>query len=258
MKSDKASPEKDYLPIHDNPVDANRGRHSTSRRFVDDRWIRAANAFVVGVILYFILIILSNFYRHCCTAISENEAERVILSSPSPAYIRNQSYFYTSGAHLAGKNRTQATYTRDLWESYGIKTKIEEYEVLLNYPVSHRLALFDDDKVEYEAQLREDVIPEDPTSYNPDEVPTFHGYSAIGNVTGELVYANFGHINDFRTLEKNGVNVSGKVVIVRYGNTFRGLKVKAAQGRYVLIELTNQSSVLLASSFTPIPTKMDV
>ena len=61
-------------------------------------------------------------------------------------------------------------------------------------------------------------------------VPTFHGYSANGNVTGELVYANFGHINDFRLLEKNGVNVTGKVVIVRYGDTFRGLKVKAAQG----------------------------
>ena len=231
MKSGKPSPENDYLPIHDNTiVDAYHGWHSTRRRFVDHRWIRAANAFVAGAILYFILIILFNFYRHCCPSVSQNEAERVMLSSPSPAYIRNQSHFYTSGAHLAGKNRTQAMYTRDLWESYGIKTEIEEYEVLLNYPVSHRLALLNDDKVEYEAELREDVIPEDSTSRNPDEVATFHGYSANGNVTGELIYANFGHINDFRTLERTGVNVSGKVVIVRYGDTFRGLKVKAAQG----------------------------
>jgi hypothetical protein len=234
MKPDKVSSEKDYLSIHDNTtVDASYVCHSTRQRFVDDRWIRTANTFVVGVILYFILIILSNFYRHCWPSVTENEAERVMLNSPSPAYIRNQSYFYTSGAHLAGKNRTQATYTRDLWESYGIKTEIEEYEVLLNYPISHRLALLGDDKVEYEAELREDVIPEDPTSHNPDEVPTFHGYSANGNVTGELVYANFGHIKDFRTLERNGVNVSGKVVMVRYGDTFRGLKVKAAQGNYL-------------------------
>ena len=231
MKLDKVSPEKNYLPIrHKTVADEYHGWHTTRRRYVNDRWIRAANAFVIGVILYIILTILSNFYHHCSPSISQNEAEKVILNSPSPAYIRNQSYFYTSGAHLAGKNQTQATYTRDLWVSYGIKTEIEEYEVLLNYPVSRYLALLDDDKVEYDAELREDVIPEDPTSHNPDEVPTFHGYSANGNVTGELVYANFGHINDFRTLQKNGVSVSGKVVIVRYGNTFRGLKVKAAQG----------------------------
>lgn len=231
MKLKTASPGKDYLPIHDNAaVDTYQRCHTIRRRLAHNPWIRAANAFVVGVILYFILIIMSNFYQHCCPSISENEAERLMLNSPSPAYIRNQSYFYTSGAHLAGRNRTQATYTRDLWESYGINAEIEEYEVLLNYPVYHRLALLDDDTVEYEAELREDVIPEDPTSHNPDEVATFHGYSANGNVTGQLVYANFGHINDFRTLEKNGVNVSGKVVIVRYGDTFRGLKVKAAQG----------------------------
>lgn len=85
--------------------------------------------------------------------------------------------------------------------------------------------------MKYEADLKEDVIPEDPTSADPDAVLTFHGYSANGSATGELVYANFGHIDDFRLLEKHGVNVSGKVVIVRYGTTFRGLKVKAAQGR---------------------------
>lgn len=132
--------------------------------------------------------------------------------------------------HLAGKNQTQLTYTRDLWEWSGIKTEIEEYEVLLNYPLSHRLALFNNESLDYEAELREDVIPDDATSANPDEVPTFHGYSANGNVTGELVYANFGSIDDFRLLEKMGVNVSGKVVFMRYGTIFRGLQVKAAQG----------------------------
>ena len=108
--------------------------------------------------------------------------------------------------------------------------------MLLNYPVYHRLALFDgDDGLQYEAKLREDVIPEDPTSHNPDEIPTFHGYSANGNVTGELVYANFGDIDDFRLLERLGVNVTGKIVIVRYGSTFRGLKVRAAQGNSLFV-----------------------
>jgi hypothetical protein len=227
MDSHKTSPGSQYLLLHDNFVAAQK---FARRRDVHNRWMRPANAFVVGVIVYFILNISYNFYHHCCPPISQSEAEKVMLNSPTPEYIRNQSYIYTSGAHLAGKNRTQAIYTRDLWESYGIQTEIEEYEVLLNYPISHRLALIDDEKVAFEAELREDVIPEDPTSLDPNEVPTFHGYSANGNVTGELVYANFGHINDFRILEKHGVNVSGKVVIVKYGDTFRGLKVKAAQG----------------------------
>jgi N-acetylated-alpha-linked acidic dipeptidase len=201
------------------------------RREKKSRWLRLVNVFIVSVIVYFLLIIITNPLRDGCRlSRSHSEAEKVILNSPSPEYIRNQSYLYTSGPHLAGKNATQATYTRDLWQSYGIESEIEEYEVLLNYPVSHRLALLGEDGIKFEASLREDAIPEDPTSVDPDVVPTFHGYSANGNVTGELVYANFGHINDFRLLEKNGVNITGKVVIVRYGDTFRGLKVKAAQG----------------------------
>ena len=196
------------------------------------RWIRVANGLIVGVIVYFLLIVFLNFRQQPCMTrrISNEEAEHIMLNTPSPGYIRNQSEWYTSGPHIAGKNYSQAIYTRDLWESYGIPSKIEEYEVLLNYPLSHRLALLDGDKVKYEAELREDVIPEDPTSADPDVIPTFHGYSAAGNVTGELVYANFGHIDDFRMLERKGVNISGKIVIVRYGTTFRGLKVKAAQG----------------------------
>jgi N-acetylated-alpha-linked acidic dipeptidase len=201
-----------------------------SRKRDSRRWLRFSNAVIVGATICLILQILTNLCNPCHQSISQSEAEKVMLNSPSPSYIRNQSQLYTSGPHLAGKNITQATYTRDLWQSYGIETEIEEYEVLLNYPISHRLALLDDDEIKFEAELREDAIPEDPTSQDPDAVPTFHGYSANGNVTGELVYANFGHINDFRLLEKHGVNVSGKVVIVRYGDTFRGLKVKAAQG----------------------------
>jgi len=230
MDSEKTAPGTEYIPLWNND-----GENPGKLRWGDSRTqrprvLRVANVIVVGIIVYFLGVIVC----HQCPRISEDEAEHIILNSPSPGYIRNQSQLYTSGPHLAGKNITQATYTRDLWNSYGIQTEIEEYEVLLNYPISHCLALLDGDTVEYEAELREDVVPEDPTSADPDAAPTFHGYSANGNVTGELVYANFGHIDDFRLLEKQGVNVSGKVVIVRYGSTFRGLKVKAAQGWYLL------------------------
>ena len=233
MESDKAELESGPVTHYggSSRAGARHGWRSTGRyRFDGNRWTRTANGVAVGVILYFIFIIISNLCLRNGTYVGQSDAEKVILQYPSPEYLRNQSYIYTSSVHLAGKNKTAARYTRDLWESFGINSEIEEYEVLLNYPISHRLALLDNGKVEYEANLREDVIPEDSTSTDPDAVATFHGYSANGNVTGELVYANFGHIDDFRLLEKKGVNVSGKVVIVRYGDTFRGLKVKAAQG----------------------------
>jgi hypothetical protein len=235
MDSGKASPKEEYIPLWNSEDDCSNkaGRSQDRDQGHKSRLLKVANALVVGIIVYLISIILLHLCSPC-PRITEDEAEHIILNSPSPGYIRNQSQLYTSGPHLAGKNITQATYTRDLWESYGIHTEIEEYEVLLNYPISHRLALLDGDDIKYEAGLREDIIPEDPTSADPDAVPTFHGYSANGNVTGELVYANFGHIDDFRLLEKKGVSVSGKVVIVRYGSTFRGLKVKAAQGPSLL------------------------
>jgi len=236
MDSEKTSPKAEYIPlwIREDEYPNKTGRTQARDQRGRSRLLKVANVLVVGIIVYFISIIVLNFC-HSCPRITEDEAEHIILNSPSPGYIRNQSRLYTSVPHLAGKNIAQAIYTRDLWESYGIHAEIEEYEVLLNYPVSHRLALMEGEDVEYEAELREDVIPEDPTSADPDAVPTFHGYSANGNVTGELVYANFGHIDDFRLLERKGVNVSGKVVIVRYGSTFRGLKVKAAQGISLLI-----------------------
>ena len=200
------------------------------RQLLGDRCSCLLNLCIVIGIIYCICLIINNLCIQFNSPFLQSEAEKIILESPSRGFIRNQSYFYTSGPHIAGKNKTQAIYTRDLWESYGIKTKIETYEVLLNYPISHRLALLNNGSVEFEAALREDIIPEDPTSANPDQVPTFHGYSANGNVTGELVYANFGQISDFEELQRHGVNLSGKIVIVRYGDTFRGLKVKAAQG----------------------------
>ena len=155
------------LMVNSFPIDKSQNSQwrSGRQKFLDGRWKRIANSIIVSVIVYFIIIIVVNLYRQCCQPLSQSEVEKIILDSPTPEYLRSQSFTYTSGAHLAGKNQTQATYTRDLWESYGIQTKIEEYEVLLNYPLSHRLALFSNDSLQYEA-----------TSANPDQVPTFHGY----------------------------------------------------------------------------------
>lgn len=120
-----------------------------------------------------------------------------------------------------------------------MKSEIVSYDVYLNYPVDHRLALLkkedegDDEisswKVTFEASLTEDVIDEDPTSGLEDRVPTFHGYSASGNVTGPVVYVNYGTYQDYEDLIKANVSLKGKIAIARYGGIFRGLKIKRAQ-----------------------------
>lgn len=112
-----------------------------------------------------------------------------------------------------------------------------DYDIYLNRPVDHRLALLNksvsDDAsgwtVSFEASLTEDVLDEDPTTGFETSIPTFHGYSASGNVTGQFVYVNYGTYQDYEDLVKAGIDLEGKIAVARYGGIFRGLKVKRAQ-----------------------------
>ncbi|ORX69455.1 Zn-dependent exopeptidase [Linderina pennispora] len=100
----------------------------------------------------------------------------------------------------------------------------------MNYPVDQRVALFNatTGQAHFEAGLKEDIIPGDSASEDPNNLPAFHGYSANGNVTGQLVYANYGSLDDFKALKAAGISIKDKVVLVRYGGMTRGLKVYAA------------------------------
>ncbi|KAK3394368.1 hypothetical protein B0H63DRAFT_460740 [Podospora didyma] len=166
------------------------------------------------------------------------QLEEILLNTPSAEKAEEWSRYYTAGPHLAGKNLSQAEWTRDKWEEFGIKSDIVDYDVYINYPAGHRLALLEkgdagDDtstwKVAFEASLTEDVIEEDPTSGLEESIPTFHGYSASGNVTAPVVYVNYGTFQDFEDLLKANISLEGKIAIARYGGIFRGLKVKRAQ-----------------------------
>lgn len=162
------------------------------------------------------------------------ELQKILLDTPAANKAREWSKYYTAGPHLAGKNLSQAVWTKEMWQEFGIAdTTIVSYDVYLNYPVDHRLALLkktgDATEVTFEATLEEDIIEEDSTSGLQDRVPTFHGYSASGNVTAQFVYANFGTFQDFEDLVNANVSLQGKIALVKYGGIFRGLKVKRAQ-----------------------------
>lgn len=72
-------------------------------------------------------------------------------------------------------------------------------------------------------------MEDDPTTSLEDRIPTFHGYSASGNVTAPFVYVNYGTYRDFEDLVEAGIELKGKIAIAKYGGIFRGLKVKRAQ-----------------------------
>nr|OQO22324.1 hypothetical protein B0A51_13041 [Rachicladosporium sp. CCFEE 5018] len=153
----------------------------------------------------------------------------ILLTTPSAAKAREWSQYYTAGPHLAGKNLSQAEWTRDRWQEWGVKSHVVDYEVYINYPISHRLALLDEGKAAFEATLEEDVLEDDPTTGLEDRIPVFHGYSASGNVTAQYVYANYGTYADFQALVDAGIALEGKIAFVKYGGIFRGLKVKRAE-----------------------------
>ncbi|KAI9282534.1 hypothetical protein BY458DRAFT_531008 [Sporodiniella umbellata] len=158
--------------------------------------------------------------------------EQTFLSLQNKSQLRDYLYHYTSEAHVAGtdSDKRQAEWTRDQLTQFGINTSIATYWPLLNYPISHRLALVSGpEHLRYEAKLTEDPVQEDPTSHDPNVVPTFHGYSKNGTAQGRVVYANYGRLEDFEFLKSQGIQLEGTIALVRYGGSFRGLKVRAAE-----------------------------
>jgi N-acetylated-alpha-linked acidic dipeptidase len=179
--------------------------------------------------------------------ITYKELQEILLATPNEEKSAEWSKYYTAGPHLAGKNLSQAVWTVTRWQEFGLlDTSILSYDTYINYPLGHRLALYEkakskngkgDEKaskkeswsIKFEASLEEDVLEEDPTTSLPNRIPTFHGYSAGGNVTAPYVYVNYGTYRDFEDLIKANVSLEGKIAIAKYGRIFRGLKVKRAQ-----------------------------
>jgi N-acetylated-alpha-linked acidic dipeptidase len=161
---------------------------------------------------------------------TQQEVEEAMLKTPQTSWLRHWSKLYSATPHLSG-DLAHAERIRDLWLSYGIPSKLVRYDVYQNFPIGASLSLHSKDgsKIQYEASLTEPQLDLDPTSSPGDGLPAFHGFSFNGKATAELVYANFGTIEDFRLLETRGVSVKGKIVICKYSKIFRGLKVRAAE-----------------------------
>ena len=160
----------------------------------------------------------------------ERRIEEQFRAIPQPANAREELRRLTSEAHIAGSPEDYATavYVRDQMRSFGLQSDLKEYQVLLPYPRTPSIVELIAPRRE-RLQVREDVIPQDPTSASKKIVPLYNGYGASGDITAPLVYVNYGLPNDYDELRKAGVEVKGKIAIARYGNSFRGVKAKVAE-----------------------------
>ncbi|KAF2145182.1 uncharacterized protein K452DRAFT_221988 [Aplosporella prunicola CBS 121167] len=157
-----------------------------------------------------------------------------VQSSISPDRIADNLYKITSVDHVAGSkgNKYLADWIERYFRSAGMDEVAQlDYNVYLNYPTKggRRVAIVEPPELRWEAMLEEDMAKE---GLKPDQQTlTFHGLSRSGNVTGPLIYANYGSRDDFKMLKDKGIDLQGAIVLVRYYGTVadRGMKVKLAE-----------------------------
>lgn len=161
-------------------------------------------------------------------AARERQLEASAITRPSPDAAARESKALSRETHVSG-TAAQAR-TRDYviaeMKKMGIDTDVRSYDVWMPHPVSvHAARVSPRPK---ELSLAEPPVAGDPTSALW-QYPTVNGYSGQGDVTAEVVYVNYGLIEDYAQLDSMGISVRGKIAIARYGRSFRGIKAREAE-----------------------------
>jgi N-acetylated-alpha-linked acidic dipeptidase len=124
-------------------------------------------------------------------------------------------------------NKENADFIAAQFKSWGYDTKLEEYQVLFPTPKTRIVEMTAPEK--FSLKLREPELKEDATSGQvAEQLPSYNAYSIDGDVTAPLVYVNYGIPADYEELARRGIDVKGKIVIARYGGSWRGIKPKVA------------------------------
>ena len=163
----------------------------------------------------------------------EATIEQKFLAVPNAKLAGEELKTLTAEPHIASspEDRKTAEYVAQKFREAGLETEIVPYRVLMNQPKTVKVEAFDSAGKEVMSGPTREHVEGDPFDNNPDVVMPFNGSSGSGDVTGEVVYANYGRLEDFDELEKQHIDLHGKIVIVRYGANFRGVKAYIAEQR---------------------------
>ncbi|HEX5830254.1 MAG TPA: M20/M25/M40 family metallo-hydrolase, partial [Gemmatimonadaceae bacterium] len=161
-------------------------------------------------------------------AATQRRIEADAVTMPDAARARAHARELGREPHVAGTPAQARTrdYVMAQMRGFGLESAAREYEVWMPHPTSARLWRVAPDSLEL--PLVEPPVADDRYSALP-QYPTVNGYSGTGDVTGEVVYVNYGLVEDYATLDSLGVSVKGRIAVARYGRSFRGIKAREAE-----------------------------
>lgn len=168
------------------------------------------------------------------SAAKEQKVESTLKSIPSAENEKSFHRYFTAEPHPAGseENHKVALHIAEQWKRQGWEdVTVHEYDVYNSAPREVKLEMVAPTR--YIAGLREAAYDVDPDTANSRVSGAYLSMSASGDVTAPLVYARGGNPEDYDLLAKNGIDVRGKLVIVRYSEpySYRGFKALTAQQR---------------------------
>src|SRR3982074_3040192 len=160
---------------------------------------------------------------------AERALEARFKTMPDPGRMREAMRRLSARPHHVGSpyDKDNAEWILGQFKSSGWDAHIENFDVLFPTPVERIVELIS--PTTYKALLQETALPGDPTSnQQAEQLPSYNAYSVDGDVTGPLVFVNYGVPADYELLEQRGVSVKGAIVIAKYGGSWRGIKPKVA------------------------------
>ena len=166
---------------------------------------------------------------HDSSVLEELKKEKAFDDLISTQNIGQTIRDLSSKPHHVGSpgSRQIAEKIQQKFHDYGFDVHMDVYQVLFPEPKIRILEMLSPHT--YQALLREPALKEDASSGQAGQIPTYNAWSADGNVSAELVYVNYGLNADYEELARLGIDVKGKIVIARYGQSWRGIKPKIAQ-----------------------------
>jgi N-acetylated-alpha-linked acidic dipeptidase len=159
---------------------------------------------------------------------AERALEADAIARPDPARARAHSRALSAETHVAGTPAQARTrdYVIAQMKAMGLETEVRRYDVFMPHPTAVQLWRIAPDR--RELPLPERAVAGDPSSAIA-QYPTVNGYSGQGDVTAEVIYVNYGLIEDYAQLDSLGISVRGKIAVARYGRSYRGIKAREAE-----------------------------
>ena len=169
---------------------------------------------------------IRGFPTDALAAHAQREAQfRVVPHADS---LRARMRMLSEEPHEAGTDRSRrvAELILQKFRAAGLQAEIEQFEALMPRPISRSLQMIA--PTPFTASLAEQPADGDKDATDANQLPTYNAYSPDGDVTADLVFVNYGIPEDYRVLDSLGISVEGKIVIAKYGRSWRGIKPKLA------------------------------